>query len=41
MGESSRREKVLRLLAALETMLPDAGVAVRSGAGVAAAEQCA
>jgi alanine-glyoxylate transaminase/serine-glyoxylate transaminase/serine-pyruvate transaminase len=41
MGESSRRDKVLRLMAALERMLPDAGVAVQPGAGVAAAEQCA
>ena len=41
MGESSRRDKVLRLLTALEKILPDAGVAVRAGAGVAAAEQCA
>jgi len=41
MGESSRREKVLRLLSALEKVLPDAGVAVRPGSALAAAEQCA
>jgi alanine-glyoxylate transaminase / serine-glyoxylate transaminase / serine-pyruvate transaminase len=41
MGESSRREKVLRLLSALERMLPEAGHAVRPGSGVAAAEACA
>jgi alanine-glyoxylate transaminase / serine-glyoxylate transaminase / serine-pyruvate transaminase len=41
MGESSRREKVLRLLSALERMLPEAGHAVRPGNGVAAAEACA
>jgi aspartate aminotransferase-like enzyme len=41
MGESSRREKVLRLLSALEKVLPDAGIAVRPGSALAAAEQCA
>jgi alanine-glyoxylate transaminase/serine-glyoxylate transaminase/serine-pyruvate transaminase len=41
MGESSRKENVLRLLAALEKILPDAGVAVRAGAAAAAAEACA
>jgi alanine-glyoxylate transaminase / serine-glyoxylate transaminase / serine-pyruvate transaminase len=40
MGESSRREKVLRLLAALEQILPHAGVPVRAGAAGAAAEAC-
>jgi alanine-glyoxylate transaminase / serine-glyoxylate transaminase / serine-pyruvate transaminase len=40
MGESSRREKVLRLLAALERILPNAGVPVRAGAAAAAAEAC-
>ena len=38
MGESSRREKVSRLFAALERILPDAGVPVRAGAAAAAAE---
>ena len=41
MGESSRREKVVRLLSALEKILPDAGHPVRAGSGVAAAEACA
>ncbi len=41
MGESSRKENVLRLLSALEKMLPDAGVAVRAGAATAAAEAVA
>jgi alanine-glyoxylate transaminase/serine-glyoxylate transaminase/serine-pyruvate transaminase len=41
MGESSRRENVVRLLAALEKILPDAGHPVRAGSGVAAAEACA
>jgi alanine-glyoxylate transaminase/serine-glyoxylate transaminase/serine-pyruvate transaminase len=40
MGESSRREKVLRLLSALERILPDAGVRVSAGAATAAAEAC-
>jgi alanine-glyoxylate transaminase/serine-glyoxylate transaminase/serine-pyruvate transaminase len=40
MGESSRREKVLRLLAALEQILPHAAVPVRAGAAAAAAEAC-
>ena len=38
MGESSKRENVLRLLAALEHLLPQAGCAVAPGSGVAAAE---
>jgi alanine-glyoxylate transaminase / serine-glyoxylate transaminase / serine-pyruvate transaminase len=38
MGESSRREKVSRLFAALERILPNAGVPVRAGAAAAAAE---
>ena len=37
MGESSKAEYVLALLAALETVLPEAGYEVASGAGVAAA----
>jgi len=41
MGESSRREKVLRLLEALETILRDAGVEFRPGSAVAAAEAAA
>jgi len=40
MGESSRREKVLRLFSALEQILPDAGVPVHAGAAAAAAEAC-
>jgi alanine-glyoxylate transaminase/serine-glyoxylate transaminase/serine-pyruvate transaminase len=40
MGESSRRENVLRLLEALEKMLPDAGVALSAGAAVSAAQAC-
>jgi len=40
MGESSRRVNVFRLLEALEVMLPQAGVSVRPGAAVAAAEAC-
>ena len=40
MGESSRREKVLRLFSALEQILPDAGVPVRAGAAAGAAEAC-
>ena len=39
MGESSKRENVVRLLAALEKLLPEAGHAVASGRGVAAAER--
>lgn len=41
MGESSRRENVLRLLAALEKLLAEAGVTVRPGTAAAAAEACA
>jgi alanine-glyoxylate transaminase/serine-glyoxylate transaminase/serine-pyruvate transaminase len=41
MGESSRRVNVIRLLEALEVMLPQAGASVRPGAAVAAAEACA
>ena len=37
MGESSKAEYVLALLSALETVLPEAGYEVPSGAGVAAA----
>ena len=37
MGESSKAEYVLALLAALESILPDAGYEVAQGAGVAAA----
>lgn len=37
MGESSRREKVMRLLSALERILADAGVAVRAGNAAQAA----
>jgi len=40
MGESSQRVNVIRLLEALEVMLPQAGVSVRPGAAVAAAEAC-
>jgi alanine-glyoxylate transaminase/serine-glyoxylate transaminase/serine-pyruvate transaminase len=40
MGESSRREKVLRLFSALEQILPGAGVPVRTGAAAAAAGAC-
>jgi alanine-glyoxylate transaminase/serine-glyoxylate transaminase/serine-pyruvate transaminase len=40
MGESSRREKVLRLFSALEQILPGAGVPVRAGAAAGAAEAC-
>jgi alanine-glyoxylate transaminase/serine-glyoxylate transaminase/serine-pyruvate transaminase len=39
MGESSKRENVVRLLAALEKLLPQAGCAVEPGIGVAAAER--
>jgi alanine-glyoxylate transaminase/serine-glyoxylate transaminase/serine-pyruvate transaminase len=38
MGESSQRENVLRLLDALEKLLPQAGHAVAAGTGIAAAE---
>jgi len=41
MGESSRRVNVMRLLEALEVLLPDAGVTLRAGASLAAAEACA
>ncbi len=40
MGESSRREKVLRLFSALEQILPGAGVPVRAGVAAGAAEAC-
>ena len=41
MGESSRRVNVMRLLEALEVLLPDVGVRLRAGASLAAAEACA
>ncbi len=41
MGESCRFENVIRLLSALEIILPGAGHPVRPGSGVAAAEACA
>lgn len=41
MGESCRIENVIRLLSALEIILPEVGHPVRPGSGVAAAEACA
>ena len=41
MGESSRRVNVIRLLEALEQLLPQAGANVRPGSALAAAEACA
>jgi alanine-glyoxylate transaminase / serine-glyoxylate transaminase / serine-pyruvate transaminase len=41
MGESSRRVNVIRLLEALEQLLPQAGASVRPGSALAAAEACA
>lgn len=41
MGESCRLENVIRLLSALEIILPEVGHPVLPGSGVAAAEACA